>query len=63
MIDVFNVRGVRVRSLVDESQSMGEHQVTWNGADDAGQPASSGLYFVRMTAGSYTETRKIVMLK
>ena len=42
---------------------MGEHTAVWNGIDDAGRPAASGIYFVRMMAGSYTETRKIVMLK
>jgi hypothetical protein len=63
VIGVYDVRGSLVRRLVDQSMSAGEHRVTWNGVDDAGRSASSGIYFVRMTAGSYTESGKIVMLK
>jgi predicted component of type VI protein secretion system len=62
-IAIYDVRGTLVRRLVDEVKPAGEHSSVWNGIDDAGRPAPSGIYFVRMIAGSYTETRKIVMLK
>jgi hypothetical protein len=62
-IAIYDVRGTLVRRLSDESMPAGEHSVVWNGVDAAGRPASSGIYFVRMIAGSYEETRKIVMLK
>jgi hypothetical protein len=62
-IAIYDVRGSLVRRLVDQAMPAGEHRATWNGVDDQGRPASSGIYFVRMIAGSYTETRKIVMLK
>ncbi len=62
-IAIYDVRGTLVRRLSDESMPAGEHSVVWNGVDDRGRPAASGIYFVRMIAGSYTETRKIVMLK
>ncbi len=62
-IAIYDVRGTLVRRLADEAMPAGEHSVVWNGVDDRGRPASSGIYFVRMIAGSYTETRKIVMLK
>jgi flagellar hook assembly protein FlgD len=57
------VKGSLVRRLVDQTMSAGTHSTRWNGVDDAGRPASSGIYFVRMIAGSHTEVRKIVMLK
>ncbi|HET6349030.1 MAG TPA: kelch repeat-containing protein [Candidatus Krumholzibacteria bacterium] len=63
VIAVYDVRGSLVRTLVDGTEAAGEHHVTWNGADGAGVAASSGIYFLRMTAGAYSETRKIVMLK
>jgi hypothetical protein len=62
-IAIYDVRGSLVRRLVDDSQPAGSYQSVWTGADDAGRPVTSGIYFVRMIAGSYSETRKIVMLK
>jgi hypothetical protein len=63
VISIYSVSGSLVRRLVDETTAAGEHHATWDGVDDAGQPASSGMYFVRMIAGAHTETKKIVMLK
>jgi len=62
-IVIYDVRGALVRRLADQTMSAGDHTMVWNGVDDAGRPATSGIYFVRMIAGRYTETRKIVMLK
>lgn len=62
-IAIYDVRGTLVRRLADQAMPVGEHSLVWNGADDAGRTASSGIYFVRLLAGSFTETRKIVMLK
>jgi immune inhibitor A len=62
-IQVYDVRGTLIRSLVDGDLSAGVHSAVWNGADDAGRPATSGIYFVRMIAGTHSEVRKIVMLK
>jgi immune inhibitor A len=62
-IMIYDVRGSLVHRLVDQSLGAGEHRAVWNGIDDAGRPATSGIYFVRMVAGSYEQTRKIVMLK
>jgi len=41
----------------------GEHRVTWNGLDQGGLPVGSGIYFVKLSAGSEVDTRKIVLLK
>ena len=62
-IVVYDVRGAIVRRLTNASFPAGDQVARWNGNDDAGRPSSSGIYFVRMTAGTHTETRKIVMLK
>jgi len=60
---IYDVRGTLVKLLVDRTMPAGEHRATWNGTDERGRPASSGIYFVRMNAGSYRETKKVVMLK
>jgi hypothetical protein len=62
-IAIYDVQGALVRRLVDETMPTGSHQARWNGVDDRGRSVASGVYFVRMIAGSYTEVRKIVMLK
>jgi hypothetical protein len=62
-IAIYDVRGSLVRTLVNETMPTGQHQARWNGVDEGGRPAASGIYFVRMIAGSYTDVRKIVMLK
>jgi hypothetical protein len=60
---IFDVAGRRVRTLVDSSPPVGRLSVTWDGRDDRGQGVASGVYFYRMLAGSFVETRKMVLLK
>ncbi len=62
-IQIFNVLGQTVRTLVDEDQTAGSYKVTWNCTDDGGRQVSSGIYFYRITAGSFTQSKKMVLLK
>ncbi len=62
-IAIFDVAGRRVRTLVDEQRPAGVFSVQWNGDDDRGQRVASGVYFYRMRAGSFVETKKMVLLK
>jgi hypothetical protein len=57
-VSVYNVAGQLVRTLVNDNLEAGEHQVTF----DAGAIAS-GVYFYRISAGDFTDTRKMVLLK
>jgi hypothetical protein len=57
-IQVFDITGRQVAVLVDEVKPARQHTTVW----DAGA-FSSGVYFVRMTAGSFTQERKILLLK
>ena len=61
-LEIFNLAGQRVRALETEI-SPGWHEVVWNGTDDAGQPASTGLYITRYVCGTLVETKKMTMLK
>lgn len=64
---VHDAAGRVVRTLVDEHVGAGPHTVVWDGTNDAGQRAGSGVYFIRMEAEgqhtSYREARKLVLLK
>ena len=63
-IDIFNIRGQRVRTLVNEVYSPGSHTVEWNGTDDYGRSLSSGIYFYQMRVDSInTSVRRMLLLK
>ncbi len=62
-LEVYNVNGRRVRTLVEGTADPGRHTVVWNGRNDDGEPIASGIYFVRLTAESRSSTRKVVLLK
>jgi subtilisin family serine protease len=62
-LTVFDVRGKRVRVLVSANQPAGKYRVEWDGEDGRGHRVASGVYFYRFDAGSYKQTRKMVLLK
>jgi hypothetical protein len=63
-IDVYNVAGQRVRSLLDETRAAGSYtDVRWDGMDAAGSPVAIGVYFYKLAAGDFSQTRKMVLLK
>ena len=60
---VYNIRGRRVRTLVQGSLFAGEHSVVWNGCDDNGNPVSTGLYLLRLVTAEGSHTHKALLLK
>ena len=64
-IEVYNIRGQLIRTLLDGSRAfgVGEHSVVWNGRDENGRSVSSGVYFYRMTAGEYQSVKRMVLMK
>ena len=62
-LKVYDVLGNEVATLVDEYKPAGRYQVEFNGPSDEGQNLSSGIYFYRLEAGSFVETRKMIYLK
>ncbi len=62
-ISIYDVAGRLVRELVDEHRATGRWSVQWNGDDDRGQRVASGVYFYRMRAGVFVDTKKMVLLK
>lgn len=62
-IDVFDVGGRRVRTLVDDVREPGRHQVSWDGRDGESQRVSNGVYFYRLQVGDWSDTRKMLRLK
>jgi flagellar hook assembly protein FlgD len=65
ILHVYNVRGQRVRTLLDGSREFetGQHSVVWDGTDDLGRSMSSGIYFYRITVGEDTAVRRMLLMK
>ncbi len=59
-LGVFDINGRRVRMLCEDVLEAGTHSVTWNGRDDSGRGAATGLYFARLVAGEESRTLKVV---
>jgi len=62
-IEVYNVLGKKVATLVNQDQVAGTHSLVWNSSNDNGSKVTSGVYFVKMQAGSFSQTKKMVLVK
>ena len=62
-VTVFNVLGQPVRTLVDQNQPAGVHQVIWDGTDDHGRPVASGVYFYRLSVADRIRTRRLALVR
>ncbi len=62
-IEVYNLLGQKVKTLVDDIVSHGNHSVVWNGKDDSNKQVASGVYFYKMKNGKYSKTKKMVLMK
>lgn len=62
-LTVYDITGREVRTLQAGFQLAGSYTVTWYGQDRFGRPAGSGVYFYRLTAGSYTAVNKMILLQ
>jgi hypothetical protein len=62
-LKVYDVKGALVRSLVDENREAGSYSLAWDGRNDQGNPASSGVYFYKLNAGGFSDVRKMTLLK
>ena len=62
-LKIYNILGQKVRTLVDEPKTSGNHEVTWDGKDDKGKEVASGIYFYQLEVGEFTECKKMLLLK
>jgi endo-1,4-beta-xylanase len=60
---VFDMNGHTIRTLIDAQMPAGAHVVTWNGLDEQGLRAASGIYFYRMDAGEFSSVKKMSLFK
>ncbi len=62
-IAIYNLLGHEICALVDHAQPAGHHTIIWNGSDDSERRVPSGIYFLRLQAGKYAATRKLVVVR
>jgi len=62
-LELFDASGRRIKILVNAPLSAGSYAISWDGKDENGRPVSSGVYFYKLTADSFTETKTTVLLK
>lgn len=62
-LEIFTVRGQRVRTLVNVTMTAGPHHVDWQGQDDRGKQLASGVYFVELRADGLEARHKLTLLK
>ncbi len=62
-IKIYNVLGQEVRTLVDGIQPAGYYSIPWDGKDARGRNAANGVYLYKMTAGDYSATQKVTIIK
>ncbi len=62
-LEIYNILGQKVKTLVNDTKDAGSHNVVWNGKDQSGNKVSSGVYFYRMKNGTYSKTNKMILMK
>lgn len=62
-LSIFNLRGQKVKTLLDSDIERGQHRVVWDGRDDGNRSVASGVYFIRLEAAGKTSIRKAMLLK
>jgi hypothetical protein len=62
-LEVYNLVGQKIRTLVNEAQPAGYYTARWNGKDEQDQPMPSGAYIYRLTTDSFTETKQMLLIK
>ena len=63
VLAIYNMLGQRIRTLVQAEQTSGRYEVVWDGLDEAGRPAASGLYVYQLRAGAFIASRKMLLLR
>ncbi len=60
---IYDLVGNKIRTLVNDYKQVGQHTISWDGRDNLGQAVSGGIYFCKLQAGDFIQTRKMLLLK
>jgi len=62
-VEIYNIRGQRVKTLISEEAASNLHRVVWNGTNTDGKGVASGIYFYHIQAENYSKTQRMLLLK
>ena len=62
-LEIYNLKGQMIRRLENSVKSAGEHSMVWDGKDANGRDLGSGVYFYKLNCGTYSSSKKMIMLK
>ncbi len=62
-IEIFNIKGQKIKKLIETVQAAGTYSISWNGTNDLGQNIATGSYIYRMTAGNYADSKTLTFIK
>ena len=62
-LEIYNVKGQLVKTLLQEALPAGPHKIIWNGRDDQANPVASGVYFFNLRIDSRSLPHKMLLLK
>ncbi len=62
-LNIYNILGQKVRTLVNKTMEPGYYKVVWDGTNDYGVKVASGIYLYRIKAGDFVQTRKMILMK
>jgi hypothetical protein len=62
-LEIYNILGQRIRTIMSGKKLPGLYQVQWDGRDDTGREVSSGVYIYRLKSGNFTQSRKMLLLR
>ncbi|MEE4312568.1 MAG: T9SS type A sorting domain-containing protein [candidate division KSB1 bacterium] len=63
VVEIFNLLGRRIRTLVNDNKSPGSYSVSWDGFDDEGVPVVSGIYFYHLSTRGFKDTRRMTVVR
>jgi flagellar hook assembly protein FlgD len=62
-LSIYDITGQKVITLYNGRLEAGSYSYSWSGIDDSGRELSSGIYFYRLSAGDFTSTKKLVLIR
>lgn len=62
-LEIYNLKGQKIRTLLNDNLTKGSHYAIWDGKDNQGLDSASGVYIYRIKAGDYTQSKKMILMK